>query len=160
MVKRLERTVLLSEYEWNELTSEDQGLIQMAKTAGKNAHAPYSNFMVGAALLLDNGETLHANNQENVSFPGGVCAERVLLTYAHANYPNVAPLKLAITAKRREGERYASVTPCGICRQTISEMEMIFKQSIEILILTPEGKVLKAEGIDQLLPFKFSDLNG
>jgi cytidine deaminase len=147
---------VLSEDEWSQ---EEKTLMGKAKEAMLNAHAPYSNFLVGAAVLLDNGKIFAANNQENVSYPVGICAERVVLSFALANYPTSTPLKIAIVAKGREKANFAAVTPCGMCRQTINEYEFKFKRPIEILMLNPKGEILRASGIDQLLPFKFSDLN-
>ncbi|WP_137402226.1 cytidine deaminase [Echinicola rosea] len=159
MGKKIEEKVVLHLLEKSELTEKEGELLEKAKGAVKNAYAPYSNFNVGAALLLENGQILVANNQENASFPVGVCAERTLLSYANANFPNITPLKIMIVAKRSQESNYATVTPCGLCRQTISEYELKFGCAIEILMLTPEGNVLKAENISQLLPFKFNDLN-
>jgi cytidine deaminase len=147
---------VLSPEEWS---LEDTNLMENAKKAMLNAHAPYSNFLVGAAVILENGEIFSANNQENVSFPVGICAERAVLSYALANHPHSAPKKIAIVAKGKDKVKYASVTPCGLCRQTINEYEFKFKKPIEILMLNPNNEILKASGIDQLLPFRFSDLN-
>lgn len=159
MSKRIEQKVKLLLMELEELSAEERELIDQAKVALKKAYAPYSNFNVGAAVLLENGRILSSNNQENVSFPVGICAERNLLAYAHANHPTSPPLKLAIAAKRTGDTHYASVSPCGLCRQTINEYENKFKRDIEIFMLSADGKILKAENISQLLPFKFSDLN-
>jgi cytidine deaminase len=147
---------VLSPEEWS---PEQKELIERAINAMHNAHAPYSRFLVGSAVLLDNGEIFAANNQENVSFPVGICAERAVLSYAMANRPENVPLKIAIVAKGRDKDHFAAVTPCGLCRQTINEYEYKFKKPIEILMLNTDGDILRASGIDQLLPFKFSDLN-
>jgi len=160
MSKKIEKTVTLELFPWDELNEEVQLLITKAKEASQNAYAPYSNFMVGAALQLDNGEVLSGNNQENASYPVGICAERVVLGYSHAHYHDAKPLKIAIVAKRRNESEYATVSPCGLCRQTISEYEQRYNSPIEIYMLTPEGDVLRAGSIDELLPFKFHDLNG
>lgn len=160
MSTKIEKTVTLEVLQWEELEDGVQFLIDKAKDASGDAYAPYSNFMVGAALLLDNGEILSGNNQENASYPVGNCAERVVLGYSHARYPEAKPLKIAVVAKRRNEENFASVSPCGLCRQTISEYEQRYAQPIEIFMLTPNGEVLKASSIDELLPFKFHDLNG
>lgn len=140
-----------------ELPEDIRSLINKAKEAAENAYAPYSNFLVGAALQLESGQTLSGNNQENAVFPAGICAERVVLAYAHANWPQTKPLKIAVVARRRDKEMYAYVTPCGICRQTLTEYEQKFKSPIEIYMLGADGQVLKAAGVDELLPFKFSD---
>jgi len=160
MSERIEKTVTLELYQWHELAEDIQLLINKAKEASENAYAPYSNFMVGAAVLLDSGEMLYGNNQENASYPVGICAERVVLGYAHARYPDAKPMQLAVVAKRRDEKKFATVSPCGLCRQTISEYEVRYAQPIEIYMLKPDGGVLKAGSIDELLPFKFHDLNG
>ncbi|QDH79137.1 cytidine deaminase [Echinicola soli] len=159
MGKKIEHKVILHLLEKSELNEKEVELLEKAKEVVKKAYAPYSNFCVGAALLLEDGQILTANNQENASFPVGVCAERTLLGYANANFPELKPLKIMIVAKRRDDSNYATVSPCGLCRQTINEYELKFGQAIEIFMLTPEGNVLKAENISQLLPFKFNDLN-
>lgn len=160
MRKKINLTVSLEVFQREEWAADEIELVEQAKIAVENAHAPYSNFMVGAALLLENGKVFSANNQENVSFPVGICAERAVLSYAMANYPDSRPVKLVIIAKRREDKVWATVTPCGLCRQTINEYEIKFGHAIEILMLNPQGELLKASGIDQLLPFRFNDLNG
>lgn len=159
MKKTLQKSITLYEHTLRGLTSEYQELIRLAKTASENAYAPYSNFKVGASVLLENGMTFSANNQENVCFPVGVCAERILLGFTHANYPTMKPLMLAIVARKADESGYATVTPCGLCRQTISEYEMKFGHSLEIIMYGPEEKVYIAKGVDQLLPYKFEDLN-
>jgi cytidine deaminase len=143
---------LIEPQDWSEMEKE---LISRAKAAAERAHAPYSNFLVGASLLLENGAIFEGNNQENVSFPVGVCAERSLLSFVVGNFPNVRPLKLAIAAKKREGASYAFVTPCGSCRQTINEYEIMFGKPIEILMLHENGSILRASSIKELLPFSF-----
>jgi cytidine deaminase len=159
MKKKIEITVSLEVIQKSEWSKEDRSLIERAIHAVEHAHAPYSNFMVGTSLLLDNGQIFSANNQENVSFPVGICAERAVLSYAMGNFPNNRPVKLAVVAKRRSDSTWATVTPCGLCRQTINEYEVKFGHPIEILMLNPDEEILKASGIDQLLPFRFNDLN-
>ncbi|WP_244891092.1 cytidine deaminase [Cyclobacterium xiamenense] len=134
-------------------------LVHLARKAADHAYAPYSNFRVGAAVVLEDGQTFWANNQENICFPVGVCAERILLGYTHANFPHLKPEILVIAALKSDNTGLATVTPCGLCRQSISEFEMKFKAPIEILMCRPDETLLRAEGIDQLLPYKFEDLN-
>ena len=157
MPTKTNQTDHLESYGWNELPEDIRLLLSKAQEAAENAYAPYSNFLVGCALLLENGEILIGNNQENASYPAGICAERVVLAYAHANWPQNKPLRIAVVARRRDQESYSYVTPCGICRQTIAEYENKFNSPIEIYMLVPKGQVLRASNIDQLLPFKFLD---
>ncbi|MCC5936714.1 MAG: cytidine deaminase [Lunatimonas sp.] len=158
--KKIKQVSELTEWEWEELDSGKQSLVSAAQKALETAYAPYSQFLVGAAVLLDNENVFAASNQENVSFPVGTCAERLALGYAYGQFPKAKPLKIAIAARRTSDlSTYAAVTPCGMCRQSISEYEVLFGQEMEILILTPQKTVLIGEGIKQFLPFKFEDLN-
>lgn len=159
MRQKIEMKVSLEVYPPHEWSDQDRVLTEMAKEIMHKAHAPYSDFLVGAALLLDNGKMFAANNQENVSFPVGVCAERAVLSYAIGNFPESRPVKIIIVAKKREAGRYATVTPCGLCRQTINEYEVKFDAPIQIMMLSPNGDLLLAQSIEALLPFRFNDLN-
>ncbi len=138
----------------NELDSEDQKLVLTARAASKKAYAPYSNFHVGAALKLENGEIVAGNNQENSAFTSGLCAERVALFHANAIFPDVAVNTLAVTAESRDGLVLEPVKPCGSCRQAIVETEARFQKQIRI-ILDGKNKIQIFEGIDNLLPFAF-----
>ncbi|MBN3583980.1 cytidine deaminase [Algoriphagus aestuarii] len=160
MAKKIIISAELEELSWEELTISERELLDEAKKISHDAYAPYSDFQVGAAALLASGLILKSSNQENVSFPVGVCAERLVLGFAGANYPKDPVRQLAIVAKKAGQEKWATVSPCGLCRQTISESERRFDQAIELLILLPSGNVLKVPGIEALLPFKFEDLNG
>lgn len=141
-----------------DLPPKEFELMRRAQEISKNSYSPYSNFHVGAAVLLENGQILQSSNQENVSFPTGVCAERLLLGYAGANFPDSAPQILFVVAQRDGEKTWAGVSPCGICRQTINEVENRFGKEITMLFLQPEGKVYKVKGIRALLPLKFDDL--
>ncbi len=79
-----------------ELTEADARLLLAARLATRDAYAPYSRFRVGAAALLANGEQVTGSNQENVSFPAGICAERVLLSAVSARWPGVPVQAFAI----------------------------------------------------------------
>ncbi|NVJ84989.1 MAG: cytidine deaminase [Algoriphagus sp.] len=145
--------------DFQELSTEEQNLVLAAKKISEQAYAPYSNFQVGAAVQLADGTLLQSSNQENVSFPAGVCAEHLVLSYAGANFPQVAPVSLAIVAKKREENQWAFVTPCGICRQVINEVENRFQQQIKLIVLRPDERYFVITGISNLLPLKFDDLN-
>lgn len=157
-MKKIESYSIIEELHPEELDHIEQALLSRAQTISKNAYAPYSGFHVGAAVLLENGEVVQSSNQENVSFPTGVCAERLALGYAGANYPDHAPVMMAIVAQRGGEEEWAGVSPCGICRQTINEVENRFQKPVTLLMLQPNGIVLRTQGISQLLPLKFDDL--
>ena len=107
---------------------------------------------------MENGEILQASNQENVSYPVGVCAERLVLGYAGANFPHQAVKTLAVVAKRKGEVEWASVSPCGMCLQGINEVEMRFGTQMTILILRPDQQVFRVRGVKNLLPLKMDDL--
>jgi len=138
-----------------ELPKKDALLMQAALKSMESAYAPYSNFKVGAALLLDNGEIVSGNNQENAAYPSGLCAERVAIFYAGAKYPNQKILKMAIAASSDSKPTHVPVPPCGACRQSVLEYETKQKQKIEILFMGKEGSVAKAAGMIDLLPLGF-----
>lgn len=158
-MKKIQVSTEIEELKPEELDHIEQDLISRAQIISKMAYSPYSNFNVGAAVLLENGEVLQSSNQENVSFPVGTCAERLVLGYAGANYPDKAPVMLAIVAQRKGEQSWAGVSPCGMCRQTINEAENRYKKPITLLILCANGNVMRIKGISELLPLKFDDLN-
>lgn len=139
-----------------ELNPEEQNLLNMAKEAAKSAYAPYSGFFVGAALLLENGIIVCGNNQENVAFPSGLCAERVAFFSAGAQYPDVPIKVIAITAKSEKFSVDRPVTPCGDCRQVMAEYEERHKKNIRVILSGEKGKILIVDDIKTLLPLMFS----
>jgi cytidine deaminase len=144
------------EYEYpEELSSEDQELITIARDAAKLAYAPYSKFMVGAAIRLESGRIVHGSNVENAAFPSGICAERTAIAAAVSNYPEDKPVALAIAAMSEEGVITESVSPCGNCRQVIAEEELRSGKQIRI-ILACRNKIQVLESISTLLPLQFS----
>jgi len=158
-VKKITDTIELEELSFSELSPLEASLLQRAQEISKKAYAPYSNFHVGAAVALDNGEIYQSSNQENVSFPVGTCAERLLLGYVGANFPEQIPQMLAIVAKRAGEDSWAGVSPCGMCRQAINEVENRYQSPITILLLQANGTVLRFQGIRHLLPLKFDNLH-
>lgn len=138
-----------------ELSSEDQELITVARDAAKLAYAPYSKFMVGAAIRLESGRIVHGSNVENAAFPSGICAERTAIAGAVSNYPEDKPVALAIAAMSYEGVIAESVSPCGNCRQVIAEEELRSGKQIKI-ILACRNKIQVLESISPLLPLQFS----
>jgi cytidine deaminase len=144
------------EYEkTEELGTEDQELIKAAKDAAKLAYAPYSRFMVGAALRLESGRIVHGSNVENAAFPSGICAERTAIAGAVSNYPDDKPVALAIAAITEGGLPAESVSPCGNCRQVIAEEEGRTGKQIRI-ILSGKSKIQVIDSIGPLLPLQFS----
>lgn len=139
-----------------ELNSEEKNLLNLAKTASESAYAPYSNFFVGAALLLENGKIITGNNQENVAFPSGLCAERVAFFSAAAQYPGVPIKSIAITAGSKKMTMDKPVTPCGACRQVMAEYEDRHKKNIRVILAGEKGKIFILDNIKSLLPLMFS----
>jgi cytidine deaminase len=127
-----------------------------AKTALKNAYAPYSEFKVGAALLLENGEIVLGNNQENAAYPSGLCAERVAFFAAGANFHGVRIVAAAIVAGSEKYDVTEPVSPCGACRQVMAEYETKQKHSIPVIFSGETGPVFKVDAVGDLLPLKFN----
>ena len=153
-MKDLEITAKIKICNHNELTIEQKNVVKAAEEATLRAYAPYSNYHVGAAVLLDNGEIISGSNQENAAYPSGICAERTTLFYAGSQYPDAKILKLAICARSNGEITKAVCAPCGACRQVILESEFRSDGPIEIL-LCGKDDVYVVDGIRQILPFAF-----
>ncbi len=138
-----------------ELTPEDRNLLIKALESAARSYAPYSEFHVGAAVLLENGEVICGSNQENAAYPSGLCAERVALFYANSQYPGVAVKAMAITAKADHFVMARPITPCGSCRQVIAETENRQQSKIKLIMQGESGPVHVMDGIKNLLPFTF-----
>jgi len=138
-----------------ELNAIELDLKNQAFEARSKAYAPYSKFTVGAALLLDNQVVVKGSNQENAAYPSGLCAERVAIYYAGANFPDAKILKMFITASPQDRDLELPIPPCGSCRQAIAEYE--FKQDIpiEIFFMGAKGDIYKSDSLKNLLPFVF-----
>jgi cytidine deaminase len=137
-----------------QLSENDGNLVSLAREATKNGYAPYSGFLVGAAVLLGNGEIITGNNQENAAYPSGLCAERTALFYASAQFPKVPVLAIAISTLNIGDTPSEIAKPCGACRQVMAEYEDIAGKPIR-LILDSSDKILVLNGIDNLLPLRF-----
>ena len=138
------------------LPVKEADLLDVAHEAAKHAYAPYSRFKVGAAVLLKNGHIISGNNQENAVYPLGICAERVALFYASAQFPETPITKIAITAIGHESEVNRPVPPCGSCRQALLEHEVKFGEPIEVVMAGEKGEVYVAKSVAELLPLSFS----
>jgi cytidine deaminase len=149
------------ELDKNELNEIDSKLLEEAKIASENAYAPYSNFKVGASLLLENDEIYTANNQENAAYPSGLCAERIAIYAAKSNYPKNKILKIAVYMNTETGKN-TMILPCGSCRQSISEYEFNQDTNIEIITQKKNSNIFKSNSIKNILPnsFNSSDLIG
>jgi len=158
-MKYLKITAKIQICKYNELLSEEKNLINCAKDACALAYAPYSQFHVGAAVLLANGETITGSNQENVAFPSGLCAERTALFYANSRYPDQAVMSLAIAAFTQGDFLEHPISPCGACRQVILEVEKRFNNPVKIY-LYGKSEIYIIEGINDLLPLAFATIEG
>ena len=138
-----------------ELKQEEQDLLSDALDSVEKSYAPYSEFHVGAAVLLENGVVVTGSNQENAAYPSGLCAERVALFYASSQYPEVKIKALAISAKSEHFLVNNPITPCGSCRQVIVEAEHRQQLKIKIIMRGETGPVHVVPGIEALLPFTF-----
>ncbi|MCL2246960.1 MAG: cytidine deaminase [Lentimicrobiaceae bacterium] len=141
-----------------QLPVKEADLLNVAHEAANHAYAPYSHFKVGAAVLLKNGHIVSGNNQENAVYPIGMCAERVALFYAAAQFPETPIEKIAITAIGNEKELCQPVPPCGSCRQAILEYETKFGKPIEIIMSGEKGEVYIAKSAAELLPLSFTEI--
>jgi len=130
-------------------------LMEKASEARLQAYAPYSNFLVGAAILLDTGEVVTGNNQENASYPSGLCAERTAIYYAGANFPKAKIVRMALTAGSQTHPTTTPIPPCGACRQAIAEYEVKQNTPIEIYFMGETGKIVKSNSLTNLLPLGF-----
>lgn len=137
-----------------ELTKEEQNLIRLAKDATQNAHSKYSGFSVGAALLLDNGEVVIGNNQENIAYPSGLCAERIAIFSAKSRFPKAQILKLALVAQPNKEFMVDIISPCGACRQTMIEYANQQTANMEILMVGAKT-ICKIPNAKDLLPLAF-----
>jgi cytidine deaminase len=156
-MKDLQLKIHIQECQMEELSEEEQFLVQKAIESTNNSYARYSHFHVGAAILLENGEVLPGCNQENAAFPAGLCAERSAIFAAGAQYPDVAIEKLAIAARNAKGELTDEpISPCGTCRQVIIETETRYQQPIRI-ILYGRNRLYTMDGIKNLMPLSFTE---
>jgi cytidine deaminase len=155
-MKTTEIKIIIHEFEnIDELPVNDQNLLLEARRITGQAYAPYSGFHVGAAVLLENGLIVSGNNQENSAYPSGLCAERVALFYANANYPDSGVKTIAISAAKNDVLVNEPVKPCGSCRQALAETEVRFKTPIRIILDGQDG-ILVLNGVESLLPLSFS----
>lgn len=140
----------------NLLEPIDSMLLQKARETTEKAYAPYSKFNVGAAALLNNQEIITGTNQENASYPVGICAERVLLSAASSIFPHEPIRTIAISYNNLKGESNRPIYPCGICRQSLVEFQERFHQPIKLILSGMEGKVYIITNAAHLLPFSFT----
>lgn len=141
---------------WETFNILERQLLLKAKKAVKAAYAPYSKFKVGASVLLSNNEIITGNNQENATYPNGLCAERVALFNASSNFPNQQIIALALTIDYTNKNIHEPVFPCGSCRQSILEYEERWKGNIKLYVIGPNDEVVIINTVKDILPLAFS----
>lgn len=156
-MKEANTTVPILSAQYNELDETDRKLVDTARAATGRSYAPYSKFRVGAAILLDNGETVAGSNQENAAFPSGLCAERTAAFYAHSRYPDAKFVTIAVAAIGTDGKEIpCPIAPCGACRQSLLEYETLAQHNVKV-ILAGRSEIFIVPSIRDLLPVTFSE---
>jgi len=139
----------------DELGAEDQQLLTEARNVTEQAYAPYSNFRVGAAAKLENGNIVTGTNQENASYPVGICAERVLLSTVSSLYPDIPVTTMAVSYQSNKIKSDHPISPCGMCRQALLEFEGRTSKLIRLILAGIKGKIYVIRSASQLLPLAF-----
>lgn len=143
--------------DYTELSDTQKQLVDHARKATYRSYAPYSNFKVGAAILLSNGVIVDGANQENAAFPAGTCAERSACFYAGAEYPDAKFKAIAIAARDASDDFIVNpISPCGVCRQALLEYENKGGKPVEVLLIGRD-KIYSINSIRDLLPFAFTE---
>lgn len=141
----------------DELNKDDAWLLRKAREITAHAYAPYSRFEVGAAARLANGNIVEGSNQENASYPVGLCAERTLLAAVASLSPNMAIDTIAVSYHNNNGESDHPISPCGICRQSLLEYETRVKKTIRLILGGLEGEIYVIPSAKMLLPLSFTN---
>jgi cytidine deaminase len=140
----------------DELPEDQQWLLKEAREVTQHAYAPYSNFQVGAVAKMANGEIITGSNQENASFPVGLCAERVLLASISSLFPRIPVETIAISYKSDTQKSDHPISPCGMCRQALQEYETRLSHPIQLILGGMEGPVYVIDSASKLLPLAFT----
>jgi cytidine deaminase len=140
---------------WESLQTIDISVVNKAFEAMEKAYAPYSKFKVGAALLLEDGQIIQGNNQENIAYPSGLCAERVALFHAGAQFPGITVDLICIVAKGDLMPISQLLSPCGACRQVMLESENRQNKPIRIILVNQDNRTMCIDSVQNLLPFGF-----
>jgi cytidine deaminase len=139
-----------------ELSEAESLLLARAQAATQKAYAPYSGFLVGAAVLLEDGSIHTGNNQENAAYPSGLCAERTALFGLRANNPDIKIKMIAVTARKNGTDSFVAAMPCGSCRQVIAEYENHQKTPIAVLMQAGQHQAYRCPSAGHLLPLQFT----
>ena len=141
----------------SDLDDETKALLDKAEGALPTAYAPYSNFRVAAAILLNDGTVVTGTNQENAAYPSGMCAERVALFTASSQHPDKTIKKLVVLARLGDEPQLAPASSCGSCRQVMLEFEQRQHTPYEVVMQHQDGRWVKTSSAQTLLPFCFSN---
>lgn len=156
-MKELQITTPIVVMQYDELDPTDRSLVDAAREATFRAYSPYSHFSVGAAILLDNGETVTGSNQENAAYPSSLCAERTAAYYAHSRYPDAKFMTIAIAARETSGrEIKMPISPCGACRQALLEYEKLAGRNVKV-ILAGADECYILTSVKSLMPLSFTE---
>jgi len=140
----------------DELDADDRQLLIEARNVTGQAYAPYSNFHVGAAAKLSNNKIVTGTNQENASYPVGICAERVLLSAISSLHPGMAIETMAVSYQSKKIKSDHPISPCGMCRQALLECEGRTGKPIRLILAGIEGEVYVIRSAGLLLPLAFT----
>ena len=152
-----EKSISIKYKEYNsevELSEKEAELLIKANEALKKSYSPYSKFKVGSALQMKSGNIYIGSNQENASFPAGICAERSAIYHAKHREEGVIK-RIAITVESSDFDVNSPIAPCGICRQVLLETELQQEEDIEIILKGSKGKIYTLSSIKDLLPLYF-----
>lgn len=138
----------------NDLSADDARLVQAAMDTCTTSYAPYSNFSVGAAVLLENGQIVCGSNQENIAYPSGLCAERIALLYANSHYPDVPVKAIAVSSASKGVPNEQPVYPCGACRQVLLQVELRYGKAMKV-IMAGTNSIKMVGSAKDLLPLSF-----
>lgn len=143
---------------WKLLNDSDQELVKKAYEISQNAYAPYSEFYVGASVQMANGAILAGSNQENIAYPSGLCAERVVLFYAGSQFPKTKIDTICVVAKGDLLPFDKILSPCGACRQVMLETEIRQTNEMRVILVSQNEKTLIFNNVKDLLPFAFGTI--
>ena len=127
-------------------------LIKRTIEFASHAYAPYSQFQVSAGACLDNNEMVFGANMENASYPVCICAERNVLSTIVSNYPKAKIKSLVVYVDK---ELPSPASPCGLCRQTLVEVETRQAYPIELYMVAKDGRFIYLSKCVDLLPWSF-----
>jgi cytidine deaminase len=137
-----------------ELEPAMRQLVEKAKAMTQYAYCPYSHYHVGAAALLEDGQVVAGNNQENAAYPSGLCAERTTLFAANANNPDTPVVAIAVACYTNGHFTKDAASPCGACRQVMVETEHRYKKPMKVLLYGEDMCYVFNRAAD-LLPLNF-----